>query len=129
MSQFILTTDRPLSGKAEALLQPEHGLKARKRFPGRDNSYPLGRPAQAGAIASIEDEHHFQQTRMAMIQNRDLLTSALTRLGFDVLPSSANFLFARRSGYSGEALASALRERAVLVRHFSGPEFQIFSAS
>ncbi|MGY4305588.1 histidinol-phosphate aminotransferase [Bradyrhizobium sp. USDA 4369] len=83
------------------------------------NSYPLGRPAQAGAIASIEDDAHFQQARAAIMRNRDDLTAALVRLGFDVLPSSANFVFARHPDRSGQSLAAALRERAVLVRHFT----------
>lgn len=90
------------------------------------NSYPLGRPAQAGAIASLEDEAHFQQTREAVIRNRAALTADLTRLGFEVLPSSANFVFARHPQHSGQALAAALRERAVLVRHFGAPRIADF---
>ena len=85
------------------------------------NSYPLGRPAQAGAIASIADEAHFQETRAAIMQNRADLTAVLVRLGFEVLPSSANFVFARHPDRSGQALAAGLRERAVLVRHFTAP--------
>ncbi|CCD96724.1 Histidinol-phosphate aminotransferase (Imidazole acetol-phosphate transaminase) [Bradyrhizobium sp. ORS 375] len=85
------------------------------------NSYPLGRPAQAGAIASLEDEAHFQQARAEIMRNRADLTAALVRLGFEVLPSSANFVFARHPDRSGQALAAALRERAVLVRHFTAP--------
>ena len=83
------------------------------------NSYPLGRPAQAGAIASLEDDAHFQQARAVIIKNRADLTAALAGLGFEVLPSSANFVFARHPDRSGQALAAALRERAVLVRHFT----------
>lgn len=85
------------------------------------NSYPLGRPAQAGAIASLEDEAYFQETRSTVMRNRARLIAALARLGFEVLPSSANFVFARHPGRSGQALAAALRERAVLVRHFAQP--------
>jgi histidinol-phosphate aminotransferase len=55
------------------------------------------------------------------MRNRADLTSALIRLALDVLPSSANFVFARHPGHSGQALAAALRERAVLVRHFVTP--------
>jgi histidinol-phosphate aminotransferase len=46
------------------------------------------------------------------------MTARLEGLGFEVLPSSANFVFARHPGHAGAALAAALRERAVLVRHF-----------
>jgi histidinol-phosphate aminotransferase len=85
------------------------------------NSYPLGRPAQAGAIAAIEDEAYFQSGRAGIIKNRERLIEALTRLGFEVLPSSANFVFTRHPNYQGEALAAALRARAILVRHFAKP--------
>ena len=85
------------------------------------NSYPLGRPAQAGAIAALEDEAWFQQTRAAIIANREGLTTSLTALGFTVPPSSANFVFARHPDHDGKTLLAALRERAVLVRAFSGP--------
>ena len=49
------------------------------------------------------------------------MTRALVELGFVVLPSSANFVFARHPARSGSELAAALRERAVLVRHFNKP--------
>jgi histidinol-phosphate aminotransferase len=101
-------------------------IQALTRVKDSFNSYPLGRPAQAGAIAAIEDEAYFQQTRSTIIENRDRLTAALNRLGFEVLPSSANFVFARHPGHKGQDLAAALRERAVLVRHFSAPRVSDF---
>ncbi|MDP3659706.1 histidinol-phosphate transaminase [Phenylobacterium sp.] len=85
------------------------------------NSYPLGRPVQAGAIASIEDEAYFQDRRAAVIAGRERMTRGLRALGFEVLPSSANFVFARHPDRGGRELAQALRERGVLVRHFSAP--------
>ncbi len=90
------------------------------------NSYPLGRPAQAGAIASLGDEAYFQQTRAAIIRNRASLGATLARLGFEVLPSSANFVLARHPKRSGPALAAALRQRGVLVRHFGTPRIAEF---
>lgn len=83
------------------------------------NSYPLGRPAQAGAIASLQDDAHFQQTRLCVIEGRVRLTRGLKGAGFEVLPSLANFVFARHPAHEGAALATALREQAVIVRHFS----------
>ena len=85
------------------------------------NSYPLGRPAQAGAIASIEDEAFFQAGRAAVIATRRRMTEGLVELGFEVLPSAANFVFARHAKHEGAAMTAALRERAVLVRHFAAP--------
>jgi histidinol-phosphate aminotransferase len=56
-----------------------------------------------------------------VIEGRARLTSGLVRLGFEVLPSSANFVFTRYPGHEGAALAAALRQRAVIVRHFAAP--------
>ena len=85
------------------------------------NSYPLSRIAQAGAAASVKDEAYFQQSRAAVIEGRTRMVGGLQQLGFEVLPSSANFVFARLPGRGGAELAQALRDRAVLVRHFGAP--------
>src|SRR4030081_2765162 len=96
-------------------------IEALTRVKDSFNSYPLGRPAQAGAIAALEDEAWFQQARARVIEGRERLNRGLRRLGFDVLPSAANFVFARHPAQAGAALAAALRERAVIVRHFTAP--------
>ena len=117
-----MSKSRALAGLRVGYALGDAGLvQALTRVKDSFNSYPLGRPAQAGAIASLEDEAHFQQSRSAVMRGRDDLSTALARLGFDVLPSHANFVFARHPGRSGQALAAALRERAILVRHFTAP--------
>jgi len=85
------------------------------------NSYPLDRLAQAGAIAAMQDVAYFEQTRQAVIQSREQLAKELTVLGFEVLPSLANFIFTRHPQQSGEKLANALRARNIIVRHFKSP--------
>jgi histidinol-phosphate aminotransferase len=85
------------------------------------NSYPLGRPAQAGAIAAIEDEAYFQLGRSYVIAGRTRLSAGLAGLGFEVLPSTANFVFACHPDHEGKTLAAQLRERAIIVRHFNAP--------
>lgn len=84
------------------------------------NSYPLSRIAIAGAAAAFDDEEYFQQSTQQVIYQREQVVAGLEQLGFTVLPSAANFVFAKHSQYGGAALAQALRERAVLVRHFKG---------
>lgn len=101
-------------------------IEALERVKDSFNSYPLGRPAQAGATAAIEDEAWFETTRRKIIASRERLTEQLTERGFEVLPSEANFVFARHPGHSGEVLMQALRERAVLVRHFAKPRIADF---
>lgn len=90
------------------------------------NSYPLGRPAQAGAITSLGEESWLRGTCRKIIDNRERLTHALSLLGFVVLPSSANFLFAHHPKHAGSALAAALREHHIVVRHFDMPRISDF---
>jgi len=85
------------------------------------NSYPLDRLAQAGAKAAFEDEAWFRETRDAIVRSREELAEAMTARGFEVLPSSANFLFARHATWSGSELAQSLRDRDIIVRHFAKP--------
>jgi histidinol-phosphate aminotransferase len=103
-----------------AIGQP-HLIEALVRVKDSFNSYPLGRPAQAGAVASVEDDAYFQETRAKVIAGRARMTDGLIALGFDVLPSAANFVFAKHATRAGADLAAALRERAILVRRFTAP--------
>ncbi|GGY00896.1 histidinol-phosphate transaminase [Massilia dura] len=90
------------------------------------NCYPLGQVALAGAVAAVEDRVYFEQTRAAIIASREQLAAALVELGFQVLPSKANFLFVRHPGHDAAGLAAGLRERAILVRHFRQPRIDQF---
>ena len=85
------------------------------------NSYPLDSVAQAGAAAAVRDEAYFEECCARIVAGREAMTEALVDHGFVVLPSKANFIFARHPDRDGLALASALRDRAVLVRHFDKP--------
>ena len=90
------------------------------------NSYPVDSLAEIGAAAAIEDGEHFEQTRQAVMKTRAELDAALRKLGFETLPSLANFIFARHPGRDGTELAAGLRERGVLVRHFRLPRIDQF---
>ena len=90
------------------------------------NSYPLDRLALAGAEAAIADDDYFQQCRQAVIVERERMAQELGGLGFEVLPSSANFLFCQHPEHDAAALAAALRERGVIVRHFSAARIDQF---
>ncbi len=82
------------------------------------NSYPLGQPAQIGALSSLEDAAWLRAHIADVVAQRSQLTDALVRAKFQVVPSSANFLLARYPGLEGAALYRWLRERGILVRHF-----------
>ena len=101
-------------------------IDALERVKDSFNSYPLDRIAQAGATAAIEDTAWFDETRHAVIASRDRVSGALRQRGLEVLPSQANFVFARHPDHSGEALEKGLRERAVLVRRFAEPRISDF---
>lgn len=93
-------------------------IEALERIKNSFNSYPLDRLALAGAVAAFEDRDYFEQTCQAVIASREQLVSDLQDLGFDVLPSAANFVFARHPDHDAAWLASSLREQGVIVRHF-----------
>lgn len=85
------------------------------------NSYPIDRFASAGAIAAIEDVEYFNKTRLQVIATRETLVSDMVKLGFEVLPSGANFIFAKHPAWDGATLTAKLRERSIIVRHFKSP--------
>lgn len=96
-------------------------IEALDRVKNSFNSYPLDRLALAGAVAAYQDEAYFQQTRCAIIASRETLAAQMRELGFEVLPSQANFIFARHVREDALRLAQGLRERSVIVRHFRQP--------
>ncbi|MBY3597366.1 histidinol-phosphate transaminase [Rhizobium bangladeshense] len=90
------------------------------------NSYPLDRLAQVAATAAIKDEAWLETSRRKIIASRESLVRELESLDFEVLPSQANFVFARHESRSGASLQLALRERRVLVRRFAKPRISEF---
>ena len=101
-------------------------IEALERVKNSFNSYPLDRLAIAGAVAAIEDDAWFADCCRKVIATRETLTAELTQLGFEVLPSGANFVFARHPGRDAGELAKALRERSIIVRHFKLPRIDQF---
>jgi histidinol-phosphate aminotransferase len=95
-----------------------HLIEALNRVKNSFNSYPLDRLALAGGVAAFEDQAYFEQTCQAVMSSREGLTLALEDLGFEVLPSQTNFVFARHPEHAGAELAAGLRAQGVLVRHF-----------
>ncbi len=99
----------------------EHLVEALNRVKDSFNSYPLDRFAQAGALASIQDPGYFEEICSKVVATRTRLVASMAEMGFEVLPSSANFIFARHPVHDGAGLAAALRERNIIVRHFRKP--------
>jgi histidinol-phosphate aminotransferase len=85
------------------------------------NSYPLDRFAQAGAVAAMQDQAYFDETRQHVIKTREKLVADLEKMGFEVLPSGANFIFARHPKHDGAELTAKLRAENIVIRHFKKP--------
>ncbi|HUW51445.1 MAG TPA: histidinol-phosphate transaminase [Sulfuricella sp.] len=96
-------------------------IEALSRVKDSFNSYPLDRFAIAGAAAAMADRAYFEETCRKVVATRTRLVADLEAMGFEVLPSAANFVFARHARRDGVELAAGLRERSILVRHFKNP--------
>ena len=114
-----LSKSRSLAGLRVGLAVGHPDLiEALERIKNSFNSYPLDRIAIAGAAAAFEDQAYFAHTCQLVIDSREALVDELQQLGFEVLPSAANFVFARHPQQDAAALAAGLREHGVIVRHF-----------
>ncbi|HEX7810542.1 MAG TPA: histidinol-phosphate transaminase [Burkholderiales bacterium] len=96
-------------------------IEALNRVKDSFNSYPMDRLAQAGATAALEDQDYFEETWRRVRESRNRLVAGLEKLGFEIVPSTANFIFARHPQHDGAELALRLRERGIVVRNFSRP--------
>lgn len=101
-------------------------IEALERLKNSFNSYPLDRFAIAGAVAALEDRAYFEKTRNAIIRTRGVLVENLRALGFEVLPSGANFVFVRHPERDATELFRRLREQSIIVRHFRLPRIEQF---
>ncbi len=91
------------------------------------NPYNINRLTLLLGEATVEAENYYQQKCQAIIETRQKTATALAELGFEVLPSHTNFLFARHPKVGGEALYLALKEKGILVRHFGKERIKDFN--
>ncbi|ROM57622.1 histidinol-phosphate transaminase [Pseudomonas poae] len=114
-----LSKSRSLAGLRVGLAVGHTDLiEALERVKNSFNSYPLDRLAIVGAAAAFEDREYFEKTCKQVIDSRNTLVAQLEGKGFEVLPSAANFIFARHPRHDAAGLAAKLREQGVIVRHF-----------
>lgn len=114
-----LSKSRSLAGLRVGLAVGHPDLiEALERIKNSFNSYPLDRMAIVGAAAAFEDQAYFEETCRKVIDSRETLVEQLVAKGFEVLPSAANFIFARHPQQDAAQLAARLREQGVIVRHF-----------
>lgn len=114
-----LSKSRSLAGLRVGLAVGHPDLiEALERVKNSFNSYPLDRMAIVGAAAAFDDREYFEKTCSLVIASREKLVEQLQGKGFEVLPSAANFIFARHPKHDAAGLAAKVREQGVIVRHF-----------
>ena len=85
------------------------------------NPYNLDRLTLRLGVATVEAEDYYREKCAAICRTRQWTAGQLEALGFQVLPSLTNFLFAKTEAMDGQVLYQALKVRGILVRHFSNP--------
>jgi histidinol-phosphate aminotransferase len=122
-----LSKSRALAGLRVGFAIGNVGLiEALGRVKNSFNSYPLDAIAQRAAIAAIDDSDYFHSSCQRVIASREALCNRMASLGFQVLPSGANFIFATHPRHPAKQLFAALRERGIVVRYFDKPRIDNF---
>ena len=91
------------------------------------NPYNVNALTQAAGVAAIQDNSYYMRNCRKIIKSRQFTKKELEKLGFEVLPSKANFLFAKNDKIGGRELYLLLKEKGVLVRHFQKERIQDFN--
>ena len=91
------------------------------------NPYNVNRMTAAAGYAALCEKEWFERSVETLCRNREYTAAELKKLGFEVLDSKANFLFARKEGIDGGKIYEGLKARGVLVRHFNGERIRSFN--
>ncbi len=91
------------------------------------NPYNVNRMTMAAGIGALRDKAYFESNIREILRVRAWTTKSLESLGFTVLPSTANFVFVKSDRIGGEELYLRLKERGILIRHFTLPRIREFN--
>ncbi len=91
------------------------------------NPYNINRLTLVAGVAAIDSDSYFYDNCKRIIKTREYTTCELEKLGFSCIPSCTNFIFAKSDKISGQTLYEKLKEKGVLVRHFSTPSICEFN--
>lgn len=120
-----LSKSRSLAGSRIGFAVGSAGLiEALERIKNCFNPYSVDRLTELAATVAIEDVDYFQECCNNIIATREWTVAELSQLGFDILPSKANFIMVKPNGLSAKALFDQLRERKIIVRYFSKPRIE-----
>ena len=82
------------------------------------NPFNVNSLTMRAGIAALAEQDYYDENCRKIMETRDYTTRELEKLGFTVLPSQTNFIFAKKDGVDGAAIYQGLKERGVLIRHF-----------
>jgi len=91
------------------------------------NPYNVNRLTLLAGAAAIDSDDYFMNNCLRIIKTREKTAGELHSLGFEVVPSKANFLFVKHPHFDGKELYLALKERGILVRHFTSPRISQYN--
>ena len=91
------------------------------------NPYNINRLTMAAGVAAVKDNDYYMDNCKKIIENREYTTRELEALGFYVIPSKANFIFAKSDKIGGEELYLKLKDNGILVRHFTKEKIKDFN--
>lgn len=91
------------------------------------NPYNVNRMSQIAGAQAIDDDQYYMDNAKEIIKTREYTKKELESLGFTVLDSCANFIFAKTDKISGKDLYLELKKRGVLVRHFDKEKITDFN--
>lgn len=106
---------------------PEKLIKDLNTIRFSTNPYNINRMTSAAGFAAFEENDYYMNNCKVIAENRTFLKNELEKLDFFVLPSKANFLFAKSERINGEELYLKLKEKGVLIRHFSKERIKNFN--
>lgn len=106
-------------GRLGFAIANEEIIKDLEKIKYSTNPYSINRLSLLAGEAAIKSASYYADCCQKIINAREFTTKELIKLGFEVLPSSANFIFAKKEGTDGEYIYKKLRENGVLVRHFT----------
>ena len=91
------------------------------------NPYNINRLTQIAGLNAVLENDYYMDNCQRIIKNREYTVNELKALGFSILPSKANFIFAKSDKISGMALDKRLKENGVLIRHFEKPRIKEYN--
>lgn len=91
------------------------------------NPYNLNRLTQLMGVKALEEQEYYENNCRTIAENREFTVKELEKIGFTVIPSKANFIFAKHNKISGEKIYLKLKDKGVLVRHFTSERIKEYN--